>query len=808
MTVNDRLAFFKRAAAALAMVLATAVAGSAPAHASDSYRSLTENGNPDWMAGIAGGANLAELSIPGTHDTMAVWGGDAYQTQERHEDGSGVGGGSLRFQLGAGIRAIDIRVKIVSDENHNAAFAIHHADVYQEANFSDVLRELRNFLGAHRGETVLLNLHAECTGKDAIGSCKDADPCTSCNKDMGVRHEEIFNGYRDANRDLFWMPSATGAVQIPTLEEVRGKVVLVNFSGPFGGNHTSYGFSQLNYEGWSDENGPQKNCYVQDTYNVKDISSINDKWEKAHRLLDQTNRSTDCRDASQPNANKMYVNWTSGSGAAAAYYTVAGGTPTATGVNGFYLDCLINQKNRCDSASIHRTGVVMMDFPGWKIVSFMIDRNPRPIGGRRIMIVGDSISQGLEGDFTWRFRLEQHLRSQGLGVEFVGPHHGTRAMPLAESNNPGPNFDGAYRDRISFDSDHDAQWGWQVHQAKDVMFQTVADNRPDWLLVELGFNDLGWFVNGPEGTRNDMITLINEARRANPRIAILVANVVTRSPISGREDLPGLVNNYNSLIVGTLSGLSSSQSPIRLVDINRTFVYGTDAYDGLHPNESGEFKIAAAFADGLRAMGLGSTTLNTPANIPALALSVPSSISPVANKAGITVSWSHVFGAGGYILWQRDTTIGQDWQKGAYTIAADSHLANWLLDGHNYEFRVQAVRGDLPPTGFSPVASAIAHPELPPPPPGVVSGTGPGFIDLFWGPPSGQFADQCNGFDVLYFDQSVPGSFLNTIHVASKSTLQYHITGLISGHTYALAVAATSAVGQGLPAGTAAVTVP
>ena len=27
----------------------------------------------------------------------------------------------------------------------------------------------------------------------------------------------------------------------------------------------------------------------------------------------------------------------------------------------------------------------------------------------KIMVVGDSISQGFEGDFSWRYRLKQHL---------------------------------------------------------------------------------------------------------------------------------------------------------------------------------------------------------------------------------------------------------------------------------------------------------------------------------------------------------------------------------------------------------------
>lgn len=51
----------------------------------------------------------------------------------------------------------------------------------------------------------------------------------------------------------------------------------------------------------------------------------------------------------------------------------------------------------------------------------------------KMMIVGDSISQGMEGDWTWRYRLWDWLDSQSVDFEFVGPWNGTR-----ESANPAP----------------------------------------------------------------------------------------------------------------------------------------------------------------------------------------------------------------------------------------------------------------------------------------------------------------------------------------------------------------------------------
>src|SRR5262245_48795337 len=41
----------------------------------------------------------------------------------------------------------------------------------------------------------------------------------------------------------------------------------------------------------------------------------------------------------------------------------------------------------------------------------------------RIMIVGDSITKGSSGDYTWQYRLYKHLRADGFRPRMVGPYH-------------------------------------------------------------------------------------------------------------------------------------------------------------------------------------------------------------------------------------------------------------------------------------------------------------------------------------------------------------------------------------------------
>ena len=40
----------------------------------------------------------------------------------------------------------------------------------------------------------------------------------------------------------------------------------------------------------------------------------------------------------------------------------------------------------------------------------------------RILIVGDSMTQGSAGDWTWRYGLWKHLDDADVDVDFVGPN--------------------------------------------------------------------------------------------------------------------------------------------------------------------------------------------------------------------------------------------------------------------------------------------------------------------------------------------------------------------------------------------------
>ncbi|MBO3743240.1 phosphatidylinositol-specific phospholipase C [Actinoplanes flavus] len=331
-------------AATLFLVLALVLIGApGPAYAADgSYRSLTTAANPDWMSAIPDTTSLARLSIPGTHESLAIRGGAWTQAQENHGDSAA----TLTAQLQAGIRMIDVRGRV----NSGDTLTIHHGAAYQNANFTDVVNRLADFLAAHPRETVLPRLKQECTGQ--TGSCTDATG--------QAPFADIVDGYISRRPGLFWTPSVTrsAAAAMPTLAAVRGKVVLVVLNGAYGGRLHQYGLAQ--FADWKDGSS----TYVQDEYNVPNIGAIATKRDRVRRFLDAT---------SAADASRMYVNFASGASVFATPEAVAGGALGVQGVNPFLLTYL-NEGPEVHTP-VTRTGVLMLDFPGGALINKIISIN-------------------------------------------------------------------------------------------------------------------------------------------------------------------------------------------------------------------------------------------------------------------------------------------------------------------------------------------------------------------------------------------------------------------------------------------------
>lgn len=235
-----------------------------------SHESTTKLDNSDWMRNVNGNKKLSELTLIGTHDTMSRYGGDIVQTQSL----------PLSEQLKAGIRVFDVRCRAIGN-----SFTIHHGQVYQQANLDDVFGTMTNFLRNHPSETLLVRIQQE------YSSVSDLD------------FTKIYDMYRNNYYSFIWNSNNI----IPTLDQVRGKMVILN-------RWTPQGISYYVGLSW-------------DTFvNALDEYNLKDNWDLYGKYSNIKNRLA----AMTVIPNVLQVTFLSGSGGSFPYFVVSGHSSPGT----------------------------------------------------------------------------------------------------------------------------------------------------------------------------------------------------------------------------------------------------------------------------------------------------------------------------------------------------------------------------------------------------------------------------------------------------------------------------------------------
>ncbi|KAI0392217.1 SGNH hydrolase [Xylariaceae sp. FL0594] len=439
---------------------------------------------------------------------------------------------------------------------------------------------------------------------------------------------------------------------------------------------------------------------------------------------------------------------------------------------------------------------------------------PAP-GKRKFMIAGDSISHGAEDDWTWRYRLWQWLRSSGYDVEFVGPFRGTHITPSPSESIPKPpRFEwepepqeskstaGRYADGVDGDfklSGHAAWWGRQAVQSKDTIKGWVKDHQPDYLLLLLGFNDLGWWVSGPDDLVGNMGQLVQAAREAKPDIRILVGNVVHRSFIGGRQDLVDNTDRYNAELKTRLKGWFRYESPIVYVDVNANYDCHphdgcADGYDGLHPNARGEYHIAQAFARALRSQfGFSKGGEFSVPIIPGRPVGTPTNVRSYAWPEGDGTTWDRMYNARGYDIRSRIQGAEGWWSDGAVYPNTWTSWAPWVTDGQVWEYQVRTQGDGDTRSAWSGSSVVTSRPKTAPGPDNiVVMPYGNDAIQFSWTPVTGY---SVNRYSVIVWNQDIAGSFVQNYAASGASTI---IPGLVPGHLYSVWIATCNNLNSGL----------
>lgn len=434
----------------------------------------------------------------------------------------------------------------------------------------------------------------------------------------------------------------------------------------------------------------------------------------------------------------------------------------------------------------------------------------------KIMIAGDSMSHGVEGDHTWRYRLWEWLRDSAPATtfEFVGPFIGTVPPEQPQPPQP-PRFageedpperdmtTGGYARDVSpdFQSRHFAKSGRQVFQAKDTIAEQVRIYQPDLLLVMLGFNDLGWCVSAPVGTLENMMKFVFNARSAKPNLEFAVANVLQRSPLSGHPKLPTWTTQYNAMLEQTIRlDHRPGRSKIELVDIEQYYGDVPDhcrgTCDGLHPNELGEYQIAKAFSITLhQKFDIGTEPLDIPQHIPPRPIHVPINVRACGVPYGIRFSFDAVYGARGYDVRQRHGGEQGEWTEG---YQGSNQIDNSFTGaGVKWEFQVRTRGGEeeKDKSEWSDVVSALAHRDTAPAPrSSAVWATPTGFMAT-WEPLGGNW--DVERYAVLWQDKTVKGGGFLCAQGARGNAAR--VDGLEANHRYEIWLQTWTSAGPGVP---------
>ena len=346
---KKRILAFALAVVMLVCLIPAASADPAKAYWHEKRAAATDSFYQNWMAQLPDDTRLSDVSIPGTHDTMACQGTvllqDIMLTQSM----------TLAQQLSSGIRYCDIRLGY-----EGSYFEIYHNFVDLKVTLDDVLTTIGHFLKQHPSEFIVMRMQQE-----------------HGNESAAVLNELLADYVaRPWYADLFYQ----GGSKNPTVGELRGKILVLAQGLKVPG--------ALNYY--------SVNC--QDFFEFTTNWDLYKKWELIKEQLLAANRDS---------SSKLYMNHLSGAHGSMPYFVASGkashgtnaiqlstGLLTTSATNHKYPDfptknLLFGVKeidfmgtnqlvtDFLNANQLTKIGILPIDFPGEAVISAIIICNFR-----------------------------------------------------------------------------------------------------------------------------------------------------------------------------------------------------------------------------------------------------------------------------------------------------------------------------------------------------------------------------------------------------------------------------------------------
>lgn len=201
-----------------------------------------ESQRSDWMGALPSSTKIEQLSVPGTHDSLALYGIADLSGQCQSLP--------LKEQLHLGVRLLDVRLKMEGGQLRAV-----HSFIDQKQPFKTSVQTMEEFLDAHPNETLFVSIKMESTPASEAPS-----------------FEKLLKEYLSGPR---WY---LGGSMPDTLGEARGKAVLLSrYQDPSMGVNWYRFFRHM-------DNAIGEDCdyYLQDHYRV---ASIEEKKDAINRCF-------------------------------------------------------------------------------------------------------------------------------------------------------------------------------------------------------------------------------------------------------------------------------------------------------------------------------------------------------------------------------------------------------------------------------------------------------------------------------------------------------------------------------------------
>ncbi len=213
-----------------------------------------------WLSELPDDKYISEISLPGTHDTCALYepwyGVVKCQTY------------SLRDQLDMGVRFLDIRGRL-----NFSKINIYHGITYQCIDLDSVVEICTDFLEENPTETIIMSIKIDGDSSDKFIPLVDRTI--------------------EKNSDLWYIEN-----RLPTLGDVRGKIVLFNRYSPVEKGLYAFNFNSSPH---TVIENPGYNIHIQDNYSVSENEI---KWQNITDMYNESRANSD--------GENLYVNFTSG----------------------------------------------------------------------------------------------------------------------------------------------------------------------------------------------------------------------------------------------------------------------------------------------------------------------------------------------------------------------------------------------------------------------------------------------------------------------------------------------------------------